>query len=75
MDIIAMFLFALMPVLCLIVALCGFKFPAFKASFLALVICIAEAMVIWNMPALSAATVFTTFISLIRMMRQSYKLK
>ena len=56
MDIIAMFLFALMPVLCLIVALCGFKFPAFKASFLALVICIAEAMVIWNMPALSAAT-------------------
>ena len=56
MDLFAMFLFALMPVLCLIVALCVFKLPAYCSSFLALIICLFEAILIWNMPVFSAAT-------------------
>lgn len=51
-----MCLFALMPILCLIVALCVFKLPAYFSSFLALVVCVFEAIMIWEMPLLSAAT-------------------
>lgn len=56
MNIVTMFIFALMPILCLIVALCVFKFPAYIASFMALLICAAEAFIIWQMPVLSIVT-------------------
>ena len=56
MNIVAMFIFALLPSLCLIAALCIFKVPAYAASFIALLMCIFEAYMIWQMPMFSIAT-------------------
>ncbi|MBQ7888403.1 MAG: L-lactate permease [Erysipelotrichaceae bacterium] len=56
MNIVAMFIFALLPILCLIAALCIFKVPAYAASFIALLMCIFEAYMIWQMPMFSIAT-------------------
>lgn len=56
MNIVAMFIFALMPILCLICALCVLKIPAYVSSFLALLVCAFEAFMIWQMPMFSIAT-------------------
>lgn len=51
-----MFVLALLPIIWLIVALTALKWEAYTAAFGALVITVVEALLIWQMPALNAAT-------------------
>ena len=50
------FVLALLPIIWLIVALCGFKLQAHIASIGALVVAFVEAVFIWKMPIFLAAT-------------------
>ena len=50
------FILALLPIIWLLVALCGFKLPAHIASIGALVVAFVEAVLIWQMPIFLAAT-------------------
>lgn len=50
------FILALLPIIWLVIALCGFKMQAHIASVGALIVAFIEAIVIWKMPLLSAGT-------------------
>ena len=56
MELLLMFVLALLPILWLVLALCGMKMEAWKASFGALVVSAALSMGIWQMTPLNAAT-------------------
>lgn len=49
-NIFIMFILALLPIIWLVIALCGFKMQAHIASVGAFLIAFLEAMLIWNMP-------------------------
>ena len=51
-----MFVLALMPILWLVLALCGMKMEAWKASLGALIVSAALALGVWHMTPLNAAT-------------------
>ena len=55
-TIFGMFLLALLPIIVLIVALTALKWEAYAAALSALAVTIVEALFIWHMPALYAAT-------------------
>ncbi|MDQ0360710.1 L-lactate permease [Breznakia pachnodae] len=56
MEMILMFVLALLPIFWLIIALTKFKIPGFIASLVALGIAIALAMSVWSMPVVDTAT-------------------
>lgn len=51
-----MFILGLLPIIWLVVALCGLKMQAHIASIGAFVVAVVEAVFIWNMPLLAAAS-------------------
>ena len=55
-DLFRMFVLALLPILWLVLALCGMKMEAWKASFGALVIAAVLGIFVWNMTPINAAT-------------------
>ncbi|MEG0823491.1 MAG: L-lactate permease [Erysipelotrichaceae bacterium] len=55
-DMIIMFVLGLMPIIWLIIALCGFKMSGHKAAPIAFVIAVVLAMLVWKMPAIDAAS-------------------
>ena len=56
MELLLMFVLALMPILWLVLALCGMKMEAWKASFGALIVSAALALGVWKMTPINAAT-------------------
>lgn len=56
MNMLLMFVLALLPILWLVLALCGMKMEAWKASFGALVISALLGMFVWKMTPINAAT-------------------
>lgn len=56
MELLLMFVLALLPILWLVLALCGMKMEAWKASFGALVVSAVLAMLVWHMTPINAAT-------------------
>ena len=56
MDMLLKFVLALMPILWLVLALCGMKMEAWKASFGALIISAALGIGVWKMTPINAAT-------------------
>ncbi len=56
MDMLLMFVLALLPILWLVLALCGMKMEAWKASFGALIISAVLGIAVWKMTPINAAT-------------------
>lgn len=55
-NIFVMFILALLPIIWLVIALCGFKMQAHVASIGAFIVALIEAVIIWNMPILEAGS-------------------
>ena len=55
-NIFVMFILALLPIIWLVIALCGFKMQAHVASIGACIIAFLEAIIIWNMPLINAGS-------------------
>ncbi len=55
-NIFVMFILALLPIIWLVIALCGLKLQAHIASAGACIIAFIEAIIIWNMPILNAGS-------------------
>ena len=55
-NIFVMFILALLPIIWLVIALCGFKMQAHVASVGAFIVALIEAIFIWKMPALLAGS-------------------
>lgn len=55
-NIFVMFILALLPIIWLVIALCGFKMQAHIASVGAFIVAFIEAVVIWNMPVFEAGS-------------------
>ena len=56
MELLLMFVLALLPILWLVLALCGMKMEAWKASFGALIVSAALALLVWKMTPINVAT-------------------
>ena len=56
LDLLLMFVLALLPILWLVLALCGMKMEAWKASLGALVVAATLAIGVWKMTPINAAT-------------------
>ncbi len=56
MELLLNFVLALLPILWLVLALCGMKMEAWKASLGALIVAAALAMFVWHMTPINAAT-------------------
>lgn len=56
LELLGMFVLALLPIIWLVVALCGLHMEAYKASVGALVVAVACAMLGWQMSAVNVAT-------------------
>ncbi|MDD3049431.1 MAG: L-lactate permease [Bacilli bacterium] len=55
-NIFVMFILALLPIIWLVIALCGFKMQAHVASVGAFIVAFLEAIFIWNMPIINAGS-------------------
>ncbi len=55
-ELFLMFILGLLPVIWLVIALCGLKMEAYKASIGAAVVAIVLAIAVWKMPLVNAAT-------------------
>ena len=55
-ELFLMFILGLLPVIWLVIALCGLKMEAYKASIGAAVVAIVLAIAVWKMPLANAAT-------------------
>ena len=55
-ELIGMFVLALLPIVWLIIALCGLKMEAYKASLGAFLVAVVEALFIWHMTPVNALT-------------------
>ncbi len=56
MELLLMFVLALLPILWLVLALCGMKMEAWKASFGALIVSAGLALLVWKMTPINVAT-------------------
>ena len=56
LELLGMFVLALLPIIWLVVALCGLHMEAYKASIGALVVAVACALLGWQMSAVNVAT-------------------
>ena len=56
LELFKMFILALLPIIWLVIALCGLKMEAYKASIGALLVAFVEAITIWQMSLINATT-------------------